>query len=296
MNPKDSMWENREEKRPAAKRRGEKIAAVAVALALCAGATATVCSPIFREHFAAAAAKMFSLSKPAAYASAVTTDALNLRDGKGTGSRIVVTLPRGTAVQLLERSDSGEEWVRVRTADGRAGWCSALYLDYGGSSSAAPPSSLPEQSGASSAAREAKPSMAVLQPQVALEQAAAPLSVSVSIAEQRVTVYDAEKRVVKQFVCSTGEQGSETPTGTFQIAERGESFYSEKVGEGGYYWTQFQGNYLFHSVPFDKDKKIEAAEAAKLGTPASHGCVRLSVDDAKWIYDHIPRGTEVTIR
>ena len=68
------------------------------------------------------------------------------------------------------------------------------------------------------------------------------------------------------------------------------------VGEGGYYWTQFQGNYLFHSVPFDKDKKIEAAEAAKLGTPASHGCVRLSIDDAKWIYDHIPRGTEVTIR
>ena len=32
-----------------------------------------------------------------------------------------------------------------------------------------------------------------------------------------------------------------------------------------------------------------------LGQPASHGCVRLCVRDAKWIYDNCAVGTTVTI-
>ena len=32
-----------------------------------------------------------------------------------------------------------------------------------------------------------------------------------------------------------------------------------------------------------------------LGQPASHGCVRLCVRDAKWIYDYMPIGTWVHI-
>lgn len=31
-----------------------------------------------------------------------------------------------------------------------------------------------------------------------------------------------------------------------------------------------------------------------LGTPASHGCVRLLVSDAKWIYDNCKEGTIIT--
>ncbi|NLN87671.1 MAG: L,D-transpeptidase, partial [Syntrophomonadaceae bacterium] len=37
-------------------------------------------------------------------------------------------------------------------------------------------------------------------------------------------------------------------------------------------------------------------EAAKLGTPASHGCVRLATEDAQWLYRNIPTGTPVSIR
>ncbi|MBC7345294.1 MAG: L,D-transpeptidase, partial [Clostridia bacterium] len=32
-----------------------------------------------------------------------------------------------------------------------------------------------------------------------------------------------------------------------------------------------------------------------LGQPASHGCIRLTMEDARWIYDHIPRGAPVHI-
>ena len=32
-----------------------------------------------------------------------------------------------------------------------------------------------------------------------------------------------------------------------------------------------------------------------LGTPASHGCIRLKTNDAKWIYDNIDDDTKVII-
>ena len=37
------------------------------------------------------------------------------------------------------------------------------------------------------------------------------------------------------------------------------------------------------------------ASVNKLGRRASHGCIRLTLDDAKWIYDNIGEGTEVWI-
>ena len=55
------------------------------------------------------------------------------------------------------------------------------------------------------------------------------------------------------------------------------------------------GNYLFHSVPVDAEGNVIEEEAKKLGCPASHGCVRLSFPDAKWLYDHVPDGAWVVI-
>lgn len=131
---------------------------------------------------------------------------------------------------------------------------------------------------------------------VALDQAEKPLKIEVDLSKQKVYVYDAKNRTVEDFVCSSGLDGYDTPKGEYTIKERGYSFYSEKYKEGAYYWVQFMDNYLFHSIPFDKNQVIETEEIPKLGTKASHGCVRLSIKDAKWIYDNIPRGTMVTIK
>lgn len=130
---------------------------------------------------------------------------------------------------------------------------------------------------------------------VSLNDADKPLWIQVDIEKQKVTVYDAGDRVVQNYICSTGKPGDDTPTGTFKTQQQGKSFFSQKYQEGAYYWTRFQGEFLFHSVPFDKNQKIEPEEAAKLGEKASHGCVRLAVDNAKWIYDNIPSGTKVVI-
>lgn len=161
-------------------------------------------------------------------------------------------------------------------------------------SSAPAPSSASPESRAESTASVPKTESRI-ENQVSLKDAAKPVNIKVNLTDQMVVVYDAKGRVVQNFVCSTGKEGSDTPAGTYTVKQRGESFYSKQYQEGAYYWTQFQGDFLFHSVPFDKNRNMEPEEAAKLGSKASHGCVRLALENAKWIYDNIPKGTKVVI-
>ncbi len=119
--------------------------------------------------------------------------------------------------------------------------------------------------------------------------------IDVNITEQKTRVYDNNK-LIKEWIVSTGKNNS-TPLGRFTIQNRGEWFFSDKYQQGAQWWVSFKewGVYLFHSIPMDQEKNIIADEAQKLGNPASHGCVRLNIDDAKWIYDNIPAGTPVYI-
>ena len=98
---------------------------------------------------------------------------------------------------------------------------------------------------------------------------------------------------IKSFKCSTGIESEKTLTGIFDVRERGAWFFSDKYNQGGKYWVQFYGDYLFHSVPYNKDQS-EVVDYT-LGVPASHGCIRLKTEDAKWIYDNIESGTKVII-
>ncbi len=123
------------------------------------------------------------------------------------------------------------------------------------------------------------------------------LSILVSIKQQKMIIYSGNQVIFKTTV-STGDKESPTPTGKFAIeAERGEFFYNEESGEGAYYWVSFKdhGTYLFHSVPTDRYGNEIKEEAKKLGTPCSHGCVRMSKEDAKWFYESIPEGVVVSV-
>lgn len=98
----------------------------------------------------------------------------------------------------------------------------------------------------------------------------------------------------------TGKTISYTPTGTFYIEpERGASFFNNSLNEGANNWISWKdhGIYLFHSVPTDANGNYNVTEAKKLGkTPASHGCIRLSVPDSKWMSENLPTGTKVVIK
>lgn len=111
---------------------------------------------------------------------------------------------------------------------------------------------------------------------------------------QTVTVYRG-KQILRVMRASGGKSRTPTPRGTFRVYGRGYAFYSYKFREGAYYWLRFNGPFLLHSVPFGADYRLKTEEIAKLGQPASHGCIRLSLEDAKWLYQHIPNQTPVII-
>lgn len=120
--------------------------------------------------------------------------------------------------------------------------------------------------------------------------------VFVNIAEQKTYVYEGSKNdwtLAKTFTCSTGIEGKETPIGVFTVQNRAPWFFSPKYGQGGKYYVQFMGNYLFHSIPFDSDKTTISDPT--LGVPASHGCIRLAVEDSKWLYDNVQNGSKIII-
>ena len=120
--------------------------------------------------------------------------------------------------------------------------------------------------------------------------------IKVSLDKQRVYIKD-ENKILYTMKAATGDYSSPTPKGTFHIQNRGDSFYNSKSDEGANYWTSFKdwGVYLFHTVPTDKSGKYIENEAHKLGRPSSHGCIRLTVPDAKWINESVPDGMKVVI-
>ncbi len=137
-----------------------------------------------------------------------------------------------------------------------------------------------------------KPSQIYAYPTVTAEK---PIVLTVSLKKQRVYLTQDNKRVYTMY-CSSGMNDS-TPHGTFHVIDRGKTFYNPQEKMGANYWTSFKGNkYLFHSVPTDADGHYIVKEAQYLGKkPSSHGCVRLSIPDAKWINEHVPSGTKVVI-
>lgn len=125
------------------------------------------------------------------------------------------------------------------------------------------------------------------------------LTITVNTNTQRVYLNDGEE-ILATFIVSTGLKDgiSNTPLGDFEIQhERGSTFFSRSLKEGANYWVSFKGHgeYLFHSVPIDDKGDYILSEARKLGEPASHGCVRMSVPDSKWFYENIPIGTPIRI-
>jgi len=117
------------------------------------------------------------------------------------------------------------------------------------------------------------------------------------LSDQKIYVYR-DDVLDKTFVCSSGldENNYATPVGIYRTGGKGESFYTPKYKEGAYNWVRFNKGYLIHSIPFDEDRNIIASERDKLGQKASHGCIRLALDDARWIYDNIPKGTMVIVQ
>lgn len=97
-------------------------------------------------------------------------------------------------------------------------------------------------------------------------------------------------RCIQYWDCSDGAPGTPTVEGTFRVGSKG--YYFDSGSARCYWYTQFYGNYLFHSVLYYKNGTLMDG---RLGMALSHGCVRLNINNAKWIYDNIPVGSTVCV-
>lgn len=103
----------------------------------------------------------------------------------------------------------------------------------------------------------------------------------------------------KMFVCSTGAPATPTAHGTFQaVGQINPWYYMPNSNVWVQYAFQISGNYFFHSVLFHSmgSATPTSSSVASLGRNVSHGCIRLSVADAQWIYENCTPGMTVIIQ
>jgi len=123
----------------------------------------------------------------------------------------------------------------------------------------------------------------------------------ISLDDQRVYAYGlnsfGEYELDREMICSTG-LGNSTPRGIFLSARPLNRWhYFEKFECWAQYSYQIQGDILFHSVLYSgrSERTLRSSSVYALGRKASHGCVRLRVEDAKWLFENCDRGTVVVV-
>jgi len=118
--------------------------------------------------------------------------------------------------------------------------------------------------------------------------------IEVDLTKQKVFVYYKDN-MIREMICSGGAEETPTPQGEFETSDKIKYSWVERFDVGAFYWTRFYKKYLFHSVPYDENKEMIIEEYEKLGSPVSHGCIRLKLEEAKWLYEKLPSGVKVII-
>ena len=124
---------------------------------------------------------------------------------------------------------------------------------------------------------------------------ATPWLAMVDTSANRVGIYQGSQghwNQVRFMTCSAGSRYTPTVKGQFTVGNKGYSF-GENKGYSCYYWTQFYDGYLFHSILYNPGTRV--VQDGRLGQNLSHGCVRLSIDDAYWVQQTLPRGSKVVV-
>ena len=130
---------------------------------------------------------------------------------------------------------------------------------------------------------------------------------------QIVTVFEQDEngeytKVVRRFLCASGrtdvdeadpeDEATPTPRGIWKIGGR-ERFGKFANFSASYarYWVQIVGSIYFHSLLFSKRSidTMERGPYGEMGNKVSHGCVRLYVEDARWLYYYACPGTTIEV-
>ena len=130
-----------------------------------------------------------------------------------------------------------------------------------------------------------------------------PYAITVDVNNQVTTVYGLDANgnytvPVRQMICSTGMKATPSDVGEWVLnGRRARWCYFSKYYSYAQYWTRINAYIAFHSVIYNQVSydALSTKSYNLLGSRASHGCIRLLVNDAKWVYDNVGEGVKVTI-
>lgn len=104
---------------------------------------------------------------------------------------------------------------------------------------------------------------------------------------------------VRSFLCTVGKPSTPTTSGVFHIGQTKGKYvkarYFDSYPSRCWYPTRIHDGYMFHSVLYKIASKPGALNNGTLGANLSHGCIRLAINNAKYIHDVIPAGTTTVI-
>lgn len=198
-----------------------------------------------------------------------TTSSLNLRSGPSTGYSILLVIPQGTPITVLETANG---WHKASYA-GKTGYVSASYVARSPSRSSV--EAFINNRGTSSATSYL-------------------IWIDTEMKYTYVFTGSARNWTLQRAMLSTvGKPSTPTLRGTFTVGEKG-SYFTVDANPAWICknYTQFYGDYLIHSVVYDRYGNLVDG---RLGMELSLGCVRVSMDNATYIYNNVPRGSRVYV-
>ena len=96
---------------------------------------------------------------------------------------------------------------------------------------------------------------------------------------------------IRSFPCDIGKPSTMTPEGRFSLGAKG--LYFDSGSARCWYYSAIYGSILFHSVLYYQESGPYHIMDGTMSASVSHGCVRLALSNAKYIYDNIPSGTTI---
>lgn len=120
----------------------------------------------------------------------------------------------------------------------------------------------------------------------------------INVYHQFATVYKKDDNgeytvPVRYIIVSSGAHKTPTPQGTFVMGDSSVRFGKfVTYGVFGQYWRQITRNIFCHSLIYEsRNARSYTSSYNELGKRVSHGCVRMLVPDARWIYYNLGPGT-----
>ncbi|MDI6591541.1 MAG: L,D-transpeptidase family protein [Patescibacteria group bacterium] len=112
----------------------------------------------------------------------------------------------------------------------------------------------------------------------------------INLSEKNLKFFEQGNLKKSYLVLSIGKEGSfwETPAGFYQIEAKMKKAFSSMGQVWMPYSLQFQGNFFIHGWPYYSNGKPVSSEF-------SGGCIRLSTEDAKEIFEKVKVGTPILI-